>query len=324
MRAPPRIELARRPTPLEEFPRLSEAWGGPRIWVKRDDLTGFGLSGNKVRKLEFHLAAAREAGADTVLTCGAEQSNHCRAAAVACARLGLRSALLLRTADGAPPADNRGNHRISLLAGAQVHYVSPDRYAEREAMLAEAAGELSAAGRKPWVIPEGASDSLGMWGTALAYQEMMEQSAAIGGRIAEVWHAASSGGTAAGFGWAAHRSGFGAAQVALSVGEPASALRERVENIWAEARDGWAGEWASPSASVIEYVDRYVGEGYGSVSGEMRETIAEATRLTGLLFDPVYTGKALFGLRREIASGRFRSDDNVIFWHTGGGFAALA
>jgi D-cysteine desulfhydrase len=99
MDSPPRLSLAQLPTPLERADRLTEAWGGPTIWVKRDDLTGFGLSGNKIRKLEYHLAAAREAGADTVVTCGAAQSNHCRATALAAARLGLRCVLYLRTPD---------------------------------------------------------------------------------------------------------------------------------------------------------------------------------------------------------------------------------
>jgi len=330
MKLPPRLDLARRPTPLQEFPRLSEAWGGPRIWIKRDDLTGFGLSGNKVRKLEFHLAAARSRGADAVVTCGAVQSNHCRAAAVACARLGWRAVLLLRTADGQPPAGETGNHRISRMAGAEVRYVTPDQYRERDVLMVEAAGELSAAGRIPWLIPEGASDRLGMWGTALAYQEMIDQTVVIEGRIAEVWHAASSGGTTAGFGWAAHRAGFGVPQVALSVGETADGLRERVETIWAEASAGPSGGPGEPEGAVkrpdpvMEYMDRYAGEGYGAVSGEQREATEEAVRLTGLLFDPVYTGKALFGLRREIEDGRFRPEDNVVFWHTGGGFAALA
>ena len=213
------------------------------------------------------------------------------------------------------------------MAGAEVRYVTPDQYRERDVLMAEAAGELSAAGRVPWLIPEGASDRLGMWGTVLAYQEMMDQTVVIKGRIAEVWHAASSGGTTAGFGWAAHRAGFGVPQVALSVGETAARLRERVETIWDDASDGLSG---APEGAVkrpdpiMEYMDRYAGEGYGAVSGEQREATDEAVRLTGLLFDPVYTGKALFGLRREIEAGRFRPEDNVVFWHTGGGFAALA
>ncbi|MYJ16425.1 MAG: pyridoxal-phosphate dependent enzyme [Acidimicrobiia bacterium] len=116
----PQLDLALTPTPLHRFPRLREAWGGPHVWVKRDDLTGFGLSGNKVRKLEFHLAAALEATADTVITCGAYQSNHCRATALACARLGLDVRLVLRTPDGAAPAKVGGNLLKDMLAGAAI------------------------------------------------------------------------------------------------------------------------------------------------------------------------------------------------------------
>ena len=204
-----RLRLAQTPTPLEPFPRLSEAWGGPQIWIKRDDLTGFGLSGNKIRKLEFHLAAAQEASADVVLTCGGIQSNHCRATALACARLGLHAILFLRTPDGEAPAAATGNHRLGELAGAEIRCVTPDEYADCDALMGAAAAELIDEGRSPWVIPEGASDALGMWGMALAFQEMIDQATVIDGNVAEIWHTASSAGTTAGFGWAADRAGYG-------------------------------------------------------------------------------------------------------------------
>ena len=116
----PRISLANLPTPLESVPQLSEAFGGPTIWMKRDDLTGFGLSGNKIRKLEFHLAAALDSGADTAITCGAVQSNHARATALAAARVGLGSILYLRSPDGIAPEAATGNHLLQLAAGAPV------------------------------------------------------------------------------------------------------------------------------------------------------------------------------------------------------------
>lgn len=321
MQLPPRLSLAQKPTPLEHFPRLSEAWGGPQIWVKRDDLTGFGFSGNKIRKLEFHLAAAQEAGADMVLTCGGLQSNHCRATALACARLGFEALLFLRTPNGEPPTEARGNHLLDELAGADMRYVTPDEYRDRDAVMGAAAAELVDAGRSPWVIPEGASDMLGMWGMALAFQEMIDQSIMIDGDIAEVWHTASSAGTTAGFGWAADRAGFPVPGVAVSIGDPIDELEHRVRGIWSDATSVTGGQMPNPP---MTYLGDYISGGYGIVSDEQRAIQADATRLTGLIFDATYTGKSLFALRSEIEKGRFRDDQHVVFWHTGGGFAALA
>ena len=318
---PCKLDLARLPTPLQPLDRLSAAWGGPRIWVKRDDLTGFGLSGNKIRKLEFHLAAARDAGADMVLTCGGVQSNHARATALACARVGFDSVLFLRTPDGRPPTTSTANHAIDVMAGAEIRYITPDDYVVRDEIMASAATEIRAAGRSPWVIPEGASDALGMWGMALAYQEMIDQTVMIPGRLAEVWHTSSSAGTTAGFGWAADRAGFPVHNVAVSIGDPVDELRARVEGIWRDATAVTGGAMPEPP---LEYLGDYLAGGYGMVSDQQRRTQAEATRLTGLLLDATYTGKSLHALRSEIGKGRFSPEDHVIFWHTGGGFTALA
>lgn len=314
---PDRLPLAQLPTPLERADRLSAAWGGPTIWVKRDDLSGFGLSGNKVRKLEYHLAAAQRLGHTSVITCGAVQSNHCRATALASAKLGLRCILLLRSPDGAPPPRLAGNHLLDSLAGAEIRFITPSQYRERDAMMAHIAAEESGG----YVIPEGASDALGMWGFVTAMRELDDQAARIPGMRYTVWHAASSGGTTAGLGWAADRLGRSTSIIACSVGDPAAELRRRVETIWDEALAEWGGSVPAPN---IEFTDTYVGGGYGAVTDEELAIQAEATALTGLLFDPTYTGKVLYGLEREIARGRFGADDHVVFWHTGGGFAVFA
>ncbi len=315
------MPLARLPTPLEHLPHLSATWGGPQIWVKRDDLTGFELSGNKVRKLEYHLGAALSSKADTVVTCGAEQSNHCRATALAAARLGLGCVLVLRTAEGRSPPQLRANHLLHHLAGARIELVDADGYRRRDQLMAALADDLRDQGRRPWVIPEGASDRLGMYGMADAFDELVIQMAAAGIEPAVVWHASSSGGTTAGFGWSATHNGSSAPIVAVSVGEHAAELENRVRAIWAE---GAARESAPVPELPIEYRDDYVGGGYGVIDPAQPAVEAEATARTGLLFDPTYTGKALFGLRQEIASGRFGPDDQVVFWHTGGGFAVFA
>jgi len=313
---PRHLHLARLPTPLEPLDRLSAAWGGPRLWVKRDDLTGFGLSGNKVRKLDYHLAAALDAGATTVVTCGAVQSNHCRATALAAARLGLSCILLLRTPDGSPPETVAGNHLLQRLAGADCRFVTPAEYDERDALMAGIAAERG----DTWIIPEGASDALGMWGFVAAMRELAEQLPLVPNPAA-IWHAASSGGTTAGMVWGADRSRITVPIVGCSVGDPVPELDHRIRTILTSAVAHYE---EPPPATTWELTDAHVGAGYGRADDALLATVAEATRLTGLLFDPTYTGKALHGLRQEIAAGRFDDDDDVIFWHTGGGFAVFA
>lgn len=319
MQAPPRrIEIAHLPTPLERAERLEAAWGGPTIWIKRDDLTGFGLSGNKVRKLEYHLAAAIDAGARTVITCGAVQSNHSRATALAAARIGLGCILYLRSPEGQQPSDIDGNHLLQRLAGAECRFITAEQYADRDRIMAEA-GER--AGRA-WVIPEGASDPLGMWGFATAVDELGAQLRSNGLSDVSVWHAAMSAGTTAGFVFGAQRSRLdGLHIIGCSVGDPADAVVDRVDAILADARARYGGsDWPA----TYEITDAHVGNGYGIATPEELAVQMEATRRTGLLFDPTYTGKALFGLREEIRRGRFGIDDTVVFWHTGGGFAVFA
>jgi D-cysteine desulfhydrase len=315
--APHRISIANLPTPLERADRLTAAWGGPTIWIKRDDLTGFGTSGNKVRKLEYHLAAALDAGATTVITTGAAQSNHCRATAIACARLGLRCVLYLRTPDGNPPPHVEGNHLLQRLAGAETRFITPAEYAGRDALMEQAGAEIGDA----WVIPEGASDVLGMWGFVAAMEEVKAQIEGAGVEMTAIWHAAMSAGTTAGMAWGAGIYDVDADVVGCAVGDSAAEIDHRVRLILTEAVAAGIGP---PPRERFRIVDDYIGAGYGIASAEELAVQVEVTRLTGLIFDPSYTGKAIYGLAREIEAGRYRSGDNVVYWHTGGGFAAFA
>ncbi|HSF85609.1 MAG TPA: D-cysteine desulfhydrase family protein [Acidimicrobiia bacterium] len=318
---PSRLRLALLPTALQRCDALSNLWGGPTIWIKRDDLTGFGASGNKVRKLEFHMAAAQEAGADTVITCGAAQSNHCRATALSAAALGLRSILLLRTSDGQPPGAVTGNYLLDRLAGADIRFVTPAEYDERTAAMADVAAEVAAGGGSAWVIPEGASDPLGMWGFVLALRELEQQLGGIDARISAVWHASSSGATTAGLGWGADRLGLDLPIVGASVGDSVTDLRLRVDAIWEEAIAAHGGTLPRPD---LELTDDHVGLGYGLTTDDELAAQVEVTAHTGLILDPTYTGKALTGLRSEILAGRYAPSEHVVFWHTGGGFAVFA
>ena len=313
----PRISLANLPTPLESVPRLTEAFGGPTIWMKRDDLTGFGLSGNKVRKLEFHLAAALDSGADTAITCGAVQSNHARATALAAARVGLGSILYLRSPDGIAPEAATGNHLLQLAAGAQCRFITPAQWNDRDAILAEAADSHGNA----WVIPEGASDALGALGFVAAMKEIAPQIESLGVERPILWHAASSAGTTAGMVRGAAELGLDVDIVGSSVADPAGTVEQRIR-LFLDDADAQFGRVRVDVPWRI--VDDYSGLGYGLSTPDELAAQSAATRLTGLLLDPAYTGKALYGLQQEIRSGRIGKGRRVIFWHTGGGFAVFA
>lgn len=303
-----RIHLAQLPTPLDHATRLSEAWGAD-VWIKRDDLTGFELSGNKVRKLEYHLKAALDAGATTVITCGAMQSNHARTTALAAARLGLNAILYLRTPDGQPPNEVWGNHLLQRLAGAECRFITPAEYEERNLIMEAAAGDVDNA----WVIPEGASDALGSRGFVHAAVELADQVQDFQGPFT-LWHASMSGGTTAGLILGARDTGLDADIVGCAVGDSAEGISDRVRAI--------LGEEAPTVKWRIN--DNHIGGGYGVISDAEMAVQAEATRLTGLLFDPTYTGKSIHGLHREIREGTFGPQDTIVFWHTGGGFATFA
>lgn len=289
--------------------------------MKRDDLTGFGLSGNKVRKLEFHFAAAIAAGATTFITCGAVQSNHCRATAVAAAQAGLGCILLLRSSDGQPPTTIEGNHLLQRLVGADVRFITPEQWTERDALLTETAAAVEAGGGTAWTMPAGASDRLGLAAFDVAVDELAPQLAMHGlpapGRPLTIWHAASSGGTTAGLAYGVHRRGLDARVVGASVGETVEEMHAEVRRVFEDAAI------AQPHPQY-EVIDDWRGRGYGLTTNDELAIQVQASQLTGLIWDPTYTGKAIYALHQEIVGGRFTEDDDVIFWHTGGGFAAFA
>jgi len=301
----PRVPLAQLPTPLCPAPRLSRAIGA-EILVKRDDLTGFELSGNKVRKLEFLLADARRAGADAVLTTGGLQSNHARATAIAARQLGMAPYLLLR---GEPPAHADGNLLLDRLVGATVRAITPSDYRDRrDALLGAWADELRAEGRQPYVIPEGGSNGLGAIGFVRAAQELADQ---LDGPIDRVVVAVGSGGTLAGLALG----GLPCPVSGIAVCDDAAYFSARVREIAAQARALGApplpdGGW--------EVVEGWQGPAYAVATPEIWSSIALMARLEGLLLDPVYTGKALHGLIGEVRAGRWGG--RIVLWHTGGAF----
>ncbi|MFO0580858.1 MAG: D-cysteine desulfhydrase family protein [Anaeromyxobacter sp.] len=320
---PPRIPLARLPTPVEPSPRLGAALGVDLLY-KRDDLTGLELSGNKARKLEFLVAEAEAVGADTLVTCGGVQSNHCRATAFAAAKRGLRSVLLLRVPDPARPPAAEGNVVLDRLAGAELRYVTAEEYGRRDEVMAAVARELRAAGRRPYVVPEGGSSALGCWGYALAVQELLEQ-------LPPAWrdgpltlaYATGSGGTAAGVELGVRLAGWRHAHpVAFAVCNDAAYFRAVVARLCAEARARWP-ELPVVPAGEIRIDDGFVGPGYAQATEEGLALILRAAREDGVLLDPVYTGKALLGVAGRARQPGGLPSPRVVLFHTGGAFGTF-
>jgi D-cysteine desulfhydrase len=296
---PDRVRLARLPTPLERLDRLSAELGA-EVWCKRDDLTGLELTGNKVRKLEWLLGEAVAQGADTVITTGGIQSNHARATAVAARKLGLRPVLLLR---GQPMAQPESNLLLDVLLGAEVHWCTPEEYrARRNERMAELAAELSKQGRRPYIIPEGGSNTLGARGYAQAAAEV----AAEGLTFDRVVCAVGSGGTLAGLALGPEL-GMLSGVAVCDDRAYFSAIVHRI-----------AGEGLPPEGERWEVVEGYQGPAYAVATPEIWQTIRLVAQTEGLLLDPVYTGKAMHALVSEVRAKRWGG--RLLFWHTGGAF----
>ncbi len=318
---PARVHLANTPTPLQKMERLSRQVG-LEIYFKRDDFTGSELSGNKVRKLEFILADAQSEGADIVLTCGGSQSNHCRATALAAVSAGIDSLLLLRTADPGDPPPPGGNILLDRLAGAQVVWISPEQYRSREAEFERHARRLRGEGRRPYIIPEGGSTALGAWGYVTAMQELVADLTRLDGgdvKPTTVICAAGSGGTVAGLALGAQLSGADISVVGVNVCDDRAYFIDIIDGICNRFQETWFGQ-QSTQRPPYEIVDGYVGRGYALSSPDELAALRDLVRLEGVVLDPVYTGKAYFGMLRELAAHPKRFGDRIVFVHTGGLF----
>ena len=319
----PRVRLCHAPTPLEPMPRLSEALGGPTLWVKRDDCTGLATGGNKTRKLDFLMGEALARGADCVVTQGAVQSNHARQTAAAAARLGLDCVVLLerRVPDTGDDYERTGNVFLDQMFGAEVRFCAAggDMNAAAEAI----GEELAAAGRKPYVIPGGGSNPTGALGYVSCAMEMLQQANDMGLRIDHVVHATGSAGTQAGLvvGFAGTNSGIPV--LGISVRQPREKQEQAVHAL-AERTAEHAGVAGGIARDAVVADGGYVGPGYGQPTPEMVEAIRLLARTEGLLLDPVYSGKGMAGLIGLIRAGRFGAGENVVFVHTGGAVALFA
>lgn len=318
---PPRLSLALRPTPLQPLERLSAQLGGPTIWVKRDDLTGSLLSGNKVRKLEFSLAAAQAEGCDTIITCGGLQSNHCRATALLCAQLGFKCVLVLR---GETEAPFDGNLLLDWLAGAEIRRYPVEQYQrELPELLQRAASDCRAVGSKPFVIPTGASDGIGLWGYIAACEELRADFLQQQIMPKHIICATGSGGTQAGLTAGVALYGIDATVWGMAVCDDAAWFQRKVRTDLEDWQRRYPSRNDSPlalDALKICVLDKYVGPGYAKAGPEVFSTISMLARMEGLVLDPVYTGKAFHGLVEELKAGRFDDSNDIVFIHTGGVF----
>ena len=319
----PRTPLASLPTPLDDATRLRAALGGParcpRILVKRDDLTGLGLGGNKARKLEYLLAHALADGATALITTGAVQSNHARMTAAAAAMCGLEAHLVL-TASSAEPA-LEGNLLLDRLFGAQVYFVPAVdpmlAVGHDEAMVAEVAQGIRARGGRPYVIPVGGSSGVGALGYVAGTVELAGQLEALDARPSRLYFGSGSRGTQAGLTLGAHLAGvsYRLHGVAVSAGEP-----EKIERARRVAGEAAALLGAGDSVRAAEFFtdQGFIGEGYGVPTPAALDALRLVARTEALILDPTYTAKAMAALIDDVRAGRIAGSDTVVFLHTGG------
>jgi D-cysteine desulfhydrase family pyridoxal phosphate-dependent enzyme len=319
------VSIAHLPTFLEPLTRLTAHLGGPELWIKRDDQTGLATGGNKTRKLEYLVADALAQEADTLITTGAAQSNHARQTAAAAARFGLGCRLVLR---GEEPPQVQGNLLLDRLLGAEVVWAEGQPLAE---VMSQVAGDLQAAGHRPYVVPYGGSNPVGASGYVAAMEELLSQCAERGRmtniraddkpiirmHFDHVVLASSSGGTQAGLMVGARALGFEGRILGISVDLRASTLRHQLADLaTATANHLGLGFTFAPEDFAVN--DDYLGGGYGVVGDLEREALRIVARTEGVLLDPVYTGRAFGGLLDLIRRSAFQPDERVLFWHTGG------
>src|SRR5437899_4235035 len=312
--AVPRLRFAHLPTPVETLPRLSEALGGPLLLIKRDDQTGLAFGGNKTRKLEFLVAEAREQGAKTLISGGALQSNHCRQTAAAAARFGFPCILVLT---GDKPQQASGNLLLDQLFGAEIVYVADRK--DRDRILQETFDRATKERSNPYLVPYGGSNATGALGYAFAMKELIDQN------VSADWivFATSSGGTHAGLLLGQRIFGFSGRILGISVDESEEWLKTEVSQL-ASATSEKVGDRIEFRPADVLVNANFCGPGYGVVTEREREAMRLFASCEGLLLDPVYTGRAAAGMIDLIRTGFFKTDETVLFLHTGGQPALFA
>ncbi|MFO8174518.1 MAG: D-cysteine desulfhydrase [Longimicrobiales bacterium] len=319
------MDLARFPrrrytdswTPLEHLPQLTTHMNGPHIFVKRDDLLGLSGGGNKTRKLEFLVADALRQGADTLITCGAVQSNHCRLTLAAAVKEGMNCRLVLeqRVPDSYDP-DASGNNFLFRLLGVEKVTVVDGGVDLAAAMQAEA-DQVAAEGRQAYIIPGGGSNPTGTLGYVACAQEILAQAFQKGIQFDHLVCASGSGGTHSGLLVGLRGMGSRIPVTGISVRRPVPEQEELIGGL-AKATREFLGMTPELQDGELKIFDDYVGEGYSIPTEGMAEAVRTFARIEGILLDPVYTGKAAHGLLDLIQKGHFKQGEKVLFLHTGG------
>jgi len=312
-----KIPLGVFPTPVTQLGRLSDQLDGPRIFIKRDDLTGLALGGNKTRKLETIIGDALAQGCDTIITAGAAQSNHCRQTSAAAAKLNLECHLIL---GGEQPEKITGNLLLDKIFGCHIHWGGANRKGEDIPELVE---QLIALGKKPYIVPYGGSNELGAIAFIDALEELLNQTDEA---FTHIVFASSSGGTHAGLmlGKYIFKKDFELVGISIDKDEiDDKALDQHIISLANKAAK-LIGLKTSFSDQDLTLNTDYIGEGYGVVGALENEAIKLTAQLEGILLDPVYTGRAMGGLINMIRTGQLGKEANVLFWHTGGAPALFA
>ena len=313
----PRVSLAHLPTRLEFLPRLTEHLGGPEIWVKRDDCTGLATGGNKTRKLEFSMGEALARDADTIITVGAVQSNHVRQTAAAAARLGMRCEVLLEHRV-AKPSDlylHSGNVLLDRIFGANLREYP--KGTDFDAVMNDIAREVREAGGTPYLIPGGASNPVGALGYVGCAEELLQQCEQQDVAFDHVVLASGSAGTHAGLAVGLRASGSDLPVLGIGVNVPRPEQEAKVYELATATADHIDRPGCVTREDIVADCS-YVGPGYGEPTAGMNEAVLMLARYEGLLFDPVYSGKALAGMIDYIRQGRFEKGQKLVFLHTGG------
>jgi D-cysteine desulfhydrase len=319
----PRRRYTLGPTPIEELSRLSLELGGPTLFMKRDDMLGLAGGGNKTRKLEFLVADALAQGADTLITCGAVQSNHCRLTLAAAVKEGLKCRLVLeeRVAGSYDP-EASGNNFLFRLMDAEKLYVVPGG-SDMPAEMQKAADMLAAEGRKGYIIPGGGSNPLGATGYVACAQEIIAQAFEMGLAFDHVVCASGSAGTHAGLVTGFQATNSGIPVIGINVSRKKAEQEDIVFDL-ANRTSAHLGVKAKIDREAVVCFDQYVGPGYSLPTAEMAEAVRLLARLECILMDPVYTGKAMAGLIDLVRRGHFSPEEKVLFVHTGGSPALYA
>ncbi|MFD0836656.1 D-cysteine desulfhydrase family protein [Mariniflexile aquimaris] len=302
------------PTPLEAMENLSKKYPDYNLFIKRDDNSGLASGGNKVRKLQYFIYDALDKGYDTILTAGAQQSNHCRQTAAACAKVGLQCNLLL---GGEKPINYNGNLLLSHLLGANIHFTGDNRKGEN---LESIKVELESQNKKVYVVPYGGSNLIGAYGFVDAVKELKEQLSTMNLKMDYIFFASSSGGTQAGLKLGVDLYGLDIKLMPISIdklGYGDITLDEAVLELLFEGQKALSIQ-KSYSINDATLIRGYDSQGYGVVTSNEKHAIKELAHSEGVLLDPVYTGRAFYGMLDHLKNKELRKNSNVLFWHTGG------